>query len=682
MLMKKKRPTLTSPHQPAGPLFKTAHHARRLAHPGLIILVLVATVLAVYRPVLGYDFTNMDDPEYFSDNLHVLDGFTLENIKWAFQTGYTGYWQPPVWLSYMADVTMSGKGPTGPHLVNVLLHAANAVLVFLLLRQMTGALWRSASVGAFFALHPLRVESVAWITERKDVLSAFFGFLSLFFYARYAVMDGKPSGSKGKKYFLVLFFFALAVMSKPMLVTLPFIMLLLDYWPLHRVRLSPENSKGKPALGLVVEKAPLFLLSAIFSIVTFHLQTKAGAVVAAGGPPLDLRLQNAFVSFGRYLANTFWPVNLACPYPFQPHLSRWAVGSSALLMAILCWCVCWSGRKRPWLFSGWFWFFGALLPVIGLIQSGQQSMADRFTYLPSVGLFIALTWGASEFSWQWKLPRMPVFFGAALILVACGMQTRIQLGCWQNSETLFTHALAVTKNNYIAHYNLGLAYFQQERIAEAIEQYQQALGINPDDSDAHNNLGTALLSQGRLAEGTLQFQKALANNPKNTDAYVNLGNTCFQQGRVDEAITNYEHALELNPEIAEAHNNLGSALFQKGRLEEALSHLQRALEINPRYPSAQINLAWLLATSSKASIRNGPRAVEYAQLAHQTSGGDNPVILRTLAAAYAENGRFSDAVVMAQKALQLAMQQNNPQLTVTIQMQLKYYEAGNPYREN
>jgi tetratricopeptide (TPR) repeat protein len=624
----------------------------------------------------------MDDPEYFSNNPHVLGGFSWENVGWAFRTGHMGYWQPSVWLSYMGDVAMFGKESFGPHLINLLFHASNTVLLFLVILRMTGALWRSAFVAALFGLHPLRVESVAWVTERKDVLSAFFGFLTLYCYVRYVALDGDKMQWKLKKYLPVLIFFSLAVMSKPMLVTIPFIMLLLDYWPLGRFRLPLEKSIPHNLFRLVVEKLPLFVISAIFCVLTIYLQSKVGAVAAASGPRWGLRLQNAAVSFGRYLVTTFWPVDLACPYPFLPHFSHTAVVTSMLLILLLSLCACGFGRKFPWLFTGWFWFFGTMMPVIGLIQSGQQSMADRFTYVPSIGLFIVLVWSVSEMWQRWKLPNLMVIFIALLILMACAVETRSQLGYWQNSETLFKRALAVTKNNYIAHYNLGLAYFQQERVGEAIGEYQQALEINPDDPDTRNNLGTALLAQGRLDEAASQFQSVLLNNPKDTDSHVNLGNVYFQLGRTDEAIKNYEQALEIQPDIAEAHNNLASAFFQKGRQTEAVMHLQKALAINPHYGSAQENLAWVLATSSNPAIRNGLKALELAQEANKISSAENPATLRTLAAAYAESGNLPEAVAVAQKALQLATLQKNPQLAATIQIQLNFYTAGRAYHED
>ena len=534
----------------AGPLTRPTRHSagpeappperRRVA---AVCLVLAAVTLAVFWPATGFDFINLDDAAYYSTNPHILGGLKWENALWAFRTGFLGNWHPLTWLSFMLDVTLFGPGPRGPHLVNLLLHVLNSVLLLLLLRRMTGALWRSALVASLFALHPLRVESVAWVTERKDVLSGLFFLLTLGAYVRYAGFQslkskveacGPWSVVRGPWslfhppssffYVLSLLLFALGLMSKPMLVTLPFVLLLLDYWPLQRFRLSTLNPQPSTLWRLFWEKSPFFLLSGLFCVVTFRAQSSAGAVANWGDFPLAARIQNALVSYCRYLGKTFWPVDLAIGYP-RPGCWPWAaVAAAMVLVAGLGFGALWCGRQRPYLLTGWFWFFGMLLPVIGLAQAGGQSMADRFTYLPAVGLFVGLVWGAGELARSGRLPKVVTGVGVVAVLAGCCLRTTDQLRYWQDSETLFRHALACTSGNYVAHNCLGVALAGQGKRKEAIQHYELALQSGPGFASAHLNLADALAAEGKWDQAIQHYEQALQSRPGLADAHLNLAN--------------------------------------------------------------------------------------------------------------------------------------------------------------
>ncbi|MDR3456775.1 MAG: tetratricopeptide repeat protein [Verrucomicrobiae bacterium] len=636
-----------------------------------VFLVVITDV--VFGQTWRHDFINSDDDVYVYKNTIVAGGLTLKGLAGAFNFGPLDNWVPLTTLSHMLDCQFFGLQPGWHHLTNLLLHAVSAVVLFLVLRQLTGEIWPSGFVATLFAIHPQHVESVAWVAERKDVLSGLFFMLTL---RAYVWFVRRPASVL--RYLVVLLLFACGLMSKPMLVTLPFILLLLDYWPLGRF----TNAGTGPSQGgrgrLFLEKLPLFMLALAACVVTVMAQHDV--IKSSVHLPLSGRLANAVTSYVSYPMQMLVPVKLTVFYPYPDHGVKASEFWMALLVLSFISLFIYRARtKQPYLLVGWLWYLGMLVPVIGLVQVGAQARADRYTYLPEIGLYLLLTWAVFKTGAGWPGRRwvlgVPAFMAVAVLTVDARMQTAY----WRNSESLWAHTLAVTTDNSVAHYNLGNDLLERGQIKEAIEQYDWAVRINPQDADAHNNLGSAFLQQARYADAAVHLQKALALNPADTDAYVNLGNLYFQQGQVNEAITNYQQALQINPDIAEAHNNLGSAFFQKGNQEEAVAHLQRALEINPQYLSARANLAWLLATSSQASIRDGPKAVQYAQLANQASGGDDPMILRTLAAADAENGRFTDAVSVAQKALRLATQHNNPQLAATIQMQLNDYAAGRPF---
>jgi tetratricopeptide (TPR) repeat protein len=725
-----------------------------------ICLMLAVITFAVYLPVLQCQFVNYDDNVFVTANPHLRNGLTWEAVEWSFAAGLiysspnVDYWRPLSFLSHALDIQLFGLHPAGHHLMSLVIHVAATLALFLVLNSMTGALWRSAFVAAVFAIHPLHVESVAWIAERKDVLSGLFFILTLGAYTGYCQ---NPSVSR---YLLVLGLFALALMSKPVAVTLPFVLLLLDYWPLRRFTgpsIADEGSRShspppflmKTALRLVFEKLPFILLAMGLSIITFHSQKTIGATVALNSVTLPVRMGNALVSYAAYILNLFWPVNLAAFYPYNITLPMWQAAGAFVLLTVVTLLVLAAARRCPWLPVGWFWYLGMLLPAIGILQVGTQARADRYTYLPQIGLYLLLTWGAAELCAGWRHRRWMLGGLATVILVALIFCVRAQSSYWRNGELLWTHTLACTSDNYVAHYSLGdalmqkgsvgealthfqtalqinpdyaeahnylgnillqngrvdeaIAHYQKAlqikpdyayacydlgnallkkgRAAEAIAHYQKALQINPDYAEAYNNLGNALLQEGRVAEAITQYQKALQIKPDYAVVHDNLGNVLLQKGNVGEAITHYQQALQIKPDYAEAHNNLGNALLQEGAVAEAIAQYQTALQIKPDYAEAHNNLAWVLATAPQAPLRNGGKAVELAERANQLTGGENPVILHTLAAAYAEVGRFSDAMRSAQKAIEWAQAAGRKDLAEQFNGELKLYEAGLPFHQ-
>jgi Tfp pilus assembly protein PilF len=564
---------------------------RTLFHTAFISLLLVVITLAVYWPVTSCDFIGYDDPEYFTNNSHVQEGLTWHNVIWAFTTSDQCNWHPLTWLSYMLDVELFGKGPAGPHFTNLLFHLANTVLLFLLLRRLTAAQWRSAFVAALCALHPLHVESVAWISERKDVLSAFFGMLSLLGYAQY-VEKSRVQNPRFKVFYgLTLFFFAMSLLSKPMLVTLPFVMLLLDWWPLKRVPIDKNSASQRSILNhLLFEKWPFFLLSAVSCIVTLIVQQKGGAMIALAKISTTVRIENAFVSYARYLGKTLYPMNLATPYPYFKHCPLWQVGLAMLLFACLCIIALRLGRKFPFVPTGWFWFVGTMVPVIGLIQVGSQPMADRYTYMPLIGLFIVFVWGAGELCARWHLSKQVIGVVATIILAVSALRTHDQVRYWKNSEALFRHAIAVIKNNYPAYDFLGIHFASHGQMAEAIDCYLKFLKICPDDPDVLYNFGNILTRVGDPDKAIDYYRHALQITPNQADILNNLGVALVSRKQFDDAIACYNRALQSRPDYADAHNNLGAALFAEKRFDEAARHYREALRLTPNDPRFCANL--------------------------------------------------------------------------------------------
>ena len=628
----------------------------------LIALLLALLTLAVFWRLNYADFVNFDDPVYVTENAHVQAGLTASGVGWAFTNASAEFWHPLTWLSLMLDYELYGLQPGGYHRTNLLLHILSALLLFWLLHRMTGTLWRSALVAALFALHPLHVESVAWIAERKDTLSTLFWMLTLAAYVRYTA---KPSACR---YLLALLCFACGLMSKPMLVTLPFVMLLLDYWPLQRLygppapvvrpaitpgggdpkprepkagdrKRGPAASKTAPLSkpspqvstlavrslekgwpGLLAEKLPFFLLALVFSGIALYTQYQVPFKIF----PLSARIANAVISYAVYIEKTFWPRNLAVFYPFPVHFPLWELAAAVLLLLIVSLAAIAAARRLPYLLVGWCWYLVTLLPVIGIIQVGKHARADRYTYLPLIGLFIMAAWGIPELLKKWRYQGPALLLSAALILAGLSIGTWRQVACWQDSITLFRHALSVTTDNDVAHNNLGTALRKNGDIEGAASQYREVLRINPDDGEAHNNLGNVLylrgevreaeshlrealrirpqsaevhynlgnvlLSQGRTDEGLSQLRAALVENPDYGEAYFNLANVLASQGKFSEAITNFGEVLRLNPNDEKAHNNMGRALLIEGRIDEAIAHFQAALSIQPDLQFAQDNL--------------------------------------------------------------------------------------------
>lgn len=571
---------------------------------------MTALVLLLFRPVLRCGFVNYDDDIYVTANPHVQQGLTALNFAWSFRTETADNWHPLTWLSLMLDAQWSGRQAFGFHLTNLLFHVANAVLLFLILYQMTGARWRSALVAALFALHPLHVESVAWVAERKDVLSGWFFMLTLLAYARYARvmpihkgrMETAPSNAHSSSgirhfrspyYWLAVFFFACGLMSKPMLVTLPFVLLLLDFWPLQRFHRSTLRR-------LVLEKLPFFVLTAISCIITFIAQKKGEAIQTLAAFPPEARFENALVSYARYLAKSFWPVNLAVPYPYSSHWPAWEFLLAGLLIVGISVASLVYARKFPYVFTGWFWFLGMLVPVIGLVQVGMQSMADRYTYLPLIGVCIAVVWGAGEWGVRLHVPKAAAGIISVSVVVACSILTAKQIGYWQDSGTLFRHAIAMTSNNAEAYEHLGNYYLRDAgRVSDAIECYRQAVKIAPDRISAHVNLGSALLLERKTDDAAEEFKTALRLDPQNPEAHCDLGYIFASKGEFGGAIANYNRAIQLKPEFASAYNNRGLAFAAKGEWDKAVSDYREAIRLEPGRLSTRLYLADALFHAGK-----------------------------------------------------------------------------------
>jgi Flp pilus assembly protein TadD len=595
----------------------------------------------------------------------------------------------------MLDCQLYGLNPGAHHATNVILHTIAVLLVFCVLQQMTSSMWKSALVAALFAVHPLHVESVAWVSERKDVLSAVFFLLMLSAYCYYT------RAVSWTRYLVVLLFFVAGLMSKPMLVSAPIVLILLDYWPLRRleqVSLAGEKTKS-PRTGnqrhvmrfLFLEKIPLFILSAVACVITFVLQKRATGAI----PPLPFlwRMQNALVSYVIYVWKTLWPTHLAVFYPHpNDTLATWEViFASVLLLAITSAAIVFRSQ-RPYLLTGWFWYLVMLVPVIGLVQVGEQGRADRYTYLPHVGLFVVVVWFTGDVALVRRSRlRLAITTAVALLIILALTWTAFrQTSYWRNSETLWTHALAVTSDNDVAHNNLGYLCIDRDELDKAISHFERASRIRSGKRDVHYdlgsafvqmNLGDALARRGRSDEAMVHYEEAIRLQPYYADAYYNRGNVLFTMGRTDEAIADWQTTLEIQPNDADAHTGLGNALLRKGSLKEAIAHYEKALAIAPEDPHSRNNIAWVLATGSDASIRDGAKAVGFAQEAVHLSGGREPQFLRTLAAAYAESGRFSEAVAVAQQAVLIATMQGKTEVGNRLKKDLVLYRGQLPLRQ-
>ncbi|MGB7769791.1 MAG: tetratricopeptide repeat protein [Verrucomicrobiia bacterium] len=713
-----------------------------------ICLLLVLLTLALYWPMMNHAFINFDDDQYVTDNYHVKPGLTWPGIVWAFQSGYADNWHPLTWISHMLDCQLYGLNPAGHHFTNLLFHIANTLLLFLFLSRTTGTTWRSGLVAALFACHPLHVESVEWVAERKDVLSTFFWLLALLAYARF-VEQSKDQSPKSKVFYvLALFLFACGLMSKPMVVTLPFVLLLLDFWPLNRLsKNAPWTTKAIG--GLIIEKVPFLALSLAASLTTFLVQRAGGAVSSLETVPFPFRIANAAVSYLRYVAKAFWPVDLAVFYPPPAHWPLGLVMTSVLFLLVCSVLFAWFARRLPYLLVGWFWYLGTLIPVIGLVQVGRQAMADRYMYIPSIGLFIAVVWGFHAL-WGARPHRKWMAAGVGIaVLAVCGADTWTQLKYWQNSLTLFSHAKAVTTDNYVAdchlgavfdqmgqfdkavallkaasqinsHYargesELGVALADQGKLPEALECFRQAVQLRPKDGELQYNLGTALFINGNLAEAASQFSKALQLYPGLAAAHRSLAVVLLKQDKIAEALGQLSEAVRLNPDDAEAHldyglalldNNqpaqaaaqfsqelalapdqpeghyrLAEALFRQNKSREAMAEFWKTLRLAPNFPDALSELAWILATDPDPSLRSGTVAVHLAERACDLTHHQAAAMLTTLGAAYAEAGRFPEAIATAQKARDLALAAGRQDLADKNEQFLKLFQSHHPYRQ-
>lgn len=635
-------------------------------------LVLITWI--VFGRTLTYSFVNFDDRNYVYGNLIVTNGISWAGLVHAFAGSHAGNWHPLTTISHMLDCQIFGLRPGGHHLVNVLLHTLAVLLLFGVLQRMTGFVWRSAFVAAVFAIHPLRVESVAWIAERKDVLGALFFMLTLSAYDRF-VRERTTS-----RYFVVFALFACGLMSKPMLVTLPLVLLLLDYWPLQRIADSISLRQ------VLIEKIPLFGLSIASSGATILAARHSLSVME----PLALtsRIDNAITSYITYIGQLIAPANLAVFYPFQT-LPMWQVGVAAvLLIALTVVALIWR-NQRPYLLVGWFWYLAMLIPVIGIIQIGLQGHADRYTYLPQIGLYLLITWSVAEMSILRRRVET-LFVLSGIVLLGLAWASWKQVSYWKDSETLWNHTLAVTSDNDVAHNNLGLYYQEQGKGEEALEQYRDALKIETARTDARYNLSSALTytnianvlsAQGRIAEGVLQYQKAIELRPDYGDAHYNLGKAYLAQGRIDEAIAELQATVEVQPDDADAHNSLAGAYLRKKMVLEAIYHYEKAIATSVPSFYALNNLAWVLSTAPEASVRNGAKAVALARAAVTFSHGESPVFLRTLGTAYAETGNYDDAIKAAERALDVARNRKDVDLANDIEDDLARYRIRSPVRD-
>lgn len=632
----------------------------------LICLLLSLLTLSAYWPVSRHDFLNFDDQTYVAANPILQRGLTSETVAWTFTTFYASNWHPLTWLSHLLDVQLFGLRPGSHHLMSLGLHIANTLLLFTLLKRATGAVWRSAFVAALFALHPLHVESVAWAAERKDVLSTFFFFLSLLAYTAYAVRirnsapEVQAQGSVHQVhvprftfyavafYLLALLLFALGLMSKPMLVTLPFVMLLWDYWPLGRFRFSNFKSQGSIVTRLFVEKVPFFALSVASSVITCLAQHEGGSIASLNLVPFESRIWDAIMAYSTYLEKMVWPSKLAILYLRPNHWQSSQVALAFFVLLLITALVLWCAHKRAYFVVGWLWYLGTLVPVIGLVQAGNQFMADRYTYIPLIGCFIVIAWGGWELAQKFTAPKLAAGVPALLVISFCTIVTRQQLNYWQDGESIFKRCIDVTSNNYVAENNLAVALAKKHSYQEAKTHYSEALRLNPNYPDALTGMGMMLALDGD----------------------------------VEAAKQHIDAAAQLAPASTEAYGKLGLALAGQGKFRDAIVYYQEFLRSNPDHIEAANNLAWILATNPESNLRNSAEAVRLAEHACQLSGHQQPMLLGTLAASYAEASRFPDAIKTAEKARDLAQSLRMNDVAQRNAELLELYRAGKPYHES
>jgi tetratricopeptide (TPR) repeat protein len=721
-----------------------------------IAAILSALTLAVFWPVVHSDFIKFDDGYYVARNARVAQGLTPGNVVWAFTTGYQGNWNPLTWLSYMLDAQLFGLKPGWHHFTNLMLHVANTVLLFLLLLRLTAAFWRSAFAAALFAVHPLHVESVAWVSERKGVLSTLFFFLTLLAYAKYAGKAARRAAGETSTpnpanpprhpapartwYFLSLVFFALGLMSKPTLVTVPFLLLLLDFWPFRRF--DPANDfQLRNVVPLLKEKVPFLIFAIVSTILTLLAQSTIHGLTAH---PLAARIANAVESCVRYLGKTIWPVNLAVYYPHPADPFRlssqwpaWLIWTAALLLAAVSASALIASKRRPWLATGWFWYLVALAPVIGIIQVGAHGMADRYTYIPLIGIFICVAWSAAELCQGNKNFQIALTVVGLGIVAACALTSHRQVQYWRNNTILFQHTLAVTGNNPFAQYHvarglreegktveamaelksviaadpsLGIAYCEIADMLEsagntneAIAQYEAALRMTPDVGWIHNHLGVLFMRMGQPDQAAAQYQEAVQKEPDNADAQYNLGIALFDRGDYTAAAFHLAAAARLQPKDADVRVSLAEAELKVDRSDQAQAALQEAVRICPTNAQAHESLGLILARQDhfheavphfQAAVKlkpdwpdalnnlawveatqlgDGPEAVRLAQRACALTGGREARFLGTLDTAYAAAGRLEDAIRTAEKARDLALAAGQKDLADAAETRLASY---------
>lgn len=600
----------------------------------LICALLIIMIVAVYGQTMRHGFSTYDDPQYVTENPHVTSGLSVSSIVWAFTSAHSSNWHPLTWISHQLDCQLYGLKPWGHHLTNVILHILNTLLLFLLLGRLTGSMWRSAFVAALFAIHPLHVESVAWIAERKDVLSTAFWLLTMWMYVRYV---DNPSI---ERYVPVIAVYALGLMAKPMLVTLPLVLLLMDYWPLRRWALG---EKKEFRWALVYEKLPLLALALVSCVVTFVVQQRSGSVGTISHISIGVRLANALVAYASYLAKMVFPSGLAVIYPHPlESLPGWEVVACAFLLVAVSLAAFRSRKRYPYFAVGWLWYLITLIPVIGIVQVGEQAMADRYTYVPLIGIFIAIAWCIPELLARFggQRYRRPVAIIAGVVVVALIPCAWVQASYWRDNITLFRHALACTSDNFIAHNNLAAALQTDGQIDEAIAEYQEAVRICPACVPAHSSLADALLSQGKTEEARDQYAEAVRYEPDSPTYHLNLGIALQKLGRNSEAVAEFKEAIRLKPDYAKAHGSLGNSLVQMGETDDAIAEYREVLRIDPGDEIAKRNLEAVQSHRNSPNMRAGA-APDSAQ-GHHLAG-----------LALAKAGRMDEAVAEYEKALEI-----------------------------
>jgi len=633
-----------------------------VSRTALICIALAAATFVAFEGGRSNDFVHFDDDKYITSNEYVQKGLSLESIKWAFTTCYQGNWHPLTWVSHLIDVSVFGMKPAGHHLVSVGFHIASVILLFLILKKMTGAVWPSAFVAAVFGLHPLGAESVAWAAERKNVLSNFFAFLTIWAYLWYAQKPG------WQRYTLIAIFFTAGLLSKSMLVTLPFLLILLDYWPMGRFG---GLKGGRWFWRAIVDKLPLLAISAAFCVVTYLVQAKAGAVTDMVALPIGLRVSNALISYVRYIGKVFCPTSLAVLYPLDTNgYPLWKVILCLVLLLALTTVVIIERRRHKFLLTGWFWYLGTLVPVIGLVQVGVQAMADRYMYLPGIGIYIIVAWLAGEASAKLRLPKIVPAIVSAVVLVALLLMTRTQTGYWKNDESLFRHTLNVTTDNFIIYSNYGQVLQNKGQLDEAIENIRRAVALNPGWVDAHEKLANVLQEKGLYAEAAAEYELVLRSNP-DKDIRNNFGIALVKIKRYDEAIEQFAMVLTKDPWRVNALNNLYKAGVESGKQDKALDIILALQKKNP-----DNYLFYEKAGVLYGITGNLDAAIEQFEKSCRLSDYKVAEPIAFLSQAYATKKDMKHAIETAQKAIEAAQKENKDDVVAQVTASLESYQRA------